>query len=72
MAARSKAWVYGRSLAGIAGSNATGDIDVCLLRVLCVIRSLSECDREAPTRRRSWPTRGCRAIKTKYTGYVIS
>ena len=29
MAARSKAWVYGRSLAGIAGSNPAGDTDVC-------------------------------------------
>ena len=28
---RSKAWVYGRSLAGIAGSNPAGSIDVSLL-----------------------------------------
>jgi hypothetical protein len=28
---RSKVWVCGRSLAGIAGSNPTGVIDVCLL-----------------------------------------
>ena len=27
----SKAWVYGRSLAGIAGSNATGGNVMCLL-----------------------------------------
>jgi hypothetical protein len=31
MAARSKAWVCGRSLAGIADSNPAGDMDVCLL-----------------------------------------
>ena len=31
VAARSKAWIYGRSLAGIAGSNPAGDMDVYLL-----------------------------------------
>jgi hypothetical protein len=30
-AARSKAWVCGRSLAGIAGSNPAEGMDVCLL-----------------------------------------
>jgi hypothetical protein len=30
-AARSKAWVCGRSLAGIMGSNPAGGMDVCLL-----------------------------------------
>jgi len=30
MAARSKAWVGGRSLAGIVGSNLVGVMDVCL------------------------------------------
>jgi hypothetical protein len=29
--AQSKAWVCGRSLAGIAGSNPAGGMDVCLL-----------------------------------------
>ena len=29
--ARSNAWVCGRSLAGIAGSNSAGSMDVCLL-----------------------------------------
>jgi hypothetical protein len=29
--ARSKAWVYGRSLAGIVGSNSAEGMDVCLL-----------------------------------------
>jgi len=36
-AARSKAWVYSRSLAGIADSNPAGDMDICLLR-FCVVR----------------------------------
>ena len=36
--ARSKAWVYGRSFAGIAGSNPAGGMDVCLLWVLCLVR----------------------------------
>jgi len=36
--ARSKAWVCGRSLAGIVGSTPTGGTDICLLRVLCVVR----------------------------------
>ena len=35
VAARSKAYVYGRSPAEIAGSNRAGDMDVCLL---CVFR----------------------------------
>jgi len=36
--ARSKAWVCGRLLVRIAGSNPPGDIDVCLLWVLYVVR----------------------------------
>jgi hypothetical protein len=31
LAARSKAWVCGRSLPVIAGSNPSGSVDVCLL-----------------------------------------
>jgi hypothetical protein len=31
VAAQSNAWVCGRSLAGIAGSNPTGGMDICLL-----------------------------------------
>jgi hypothetical protein len=38
VAAPSKAWVCSRSLAGIAGSNPTGGMYVCLLWVLCVVR----------------------------------
>jgi hypothetical protein len=36
VAERSKTRVYGRSLAGIAGSNVAGGMDGCLLWVLCV------------------------------------
>jgi hypothetical protein len=35
---RSKAWVYGRSLTGIVGSNPAQGMYVCLLCVLCVVR----------------------------------
>jgi hypothetical protein len=41
MAARSKTWVCGRSLAGIAGSSLTGRLDVSLLCVLYVVRYMS-------------------------------
>ena len=37
LAARSKAWIYGRSLAGIAGSNPAGGINICPFRMLCVV-----------------------------------
>jgi hypothetical protein len=35
VATRSKAWVCGRSLAGIVGSNPVGAMDVSLVRVVC-------------------------------------
>ena len=38
VALRSKAGYYGRSLDGIVVSNPAGGMDVCLLRVLCVVR----------------------------------
>ena len=37
-AAWAKAWVCGRSLAGTSVSNSSGDMDVSILRVLCVVR----------------------------------
>jgi len=36
--ARPTAWVCGSSLAGIAGSNPAGSMDICLLWVLCFVR----------------------------------
>jgi hypothetical protein len=38
VAARSKAWVYSRSLAGIMGSNPAGGMDFFLLYSVCVVR----------------------------------
>jgi hypothetical protein len=38
VAAQFKAWVCDRSLAGTAGSNPAGGMDVCLLGVLCVLQ----------------------------------
>ena len=38
VAARSKAWVCSSLLVGIAGSNPAEGMDVCLVRVLCVVR----------------------------------
>jgi len=38
MAARSKAWVCGRSFAGISGSNPAAGLDAVLLWVLCVVQ----------------------------------
>jgi hypothetical protein len=35
VAVRFKAWVFGRSLTGIVGSNPTGGMDVCLVGVVC-------------------------------------
>jgi len=37
VAARSKTWICGRSLAGIAVSNPAVGIEVCVLWVLCVV-----------------------------------
>jgi len=41
LAARPKVWIYGALIAGIAGSNPAGGMDVCLLWVLCVVREIS-------------------------------
>jgi hypothetical protein len=78
VAARSKAWVCGRLLAAIAGSNLTGSMNVCheccvlLDRGFCVwlIRRPEESyrvwcvksDSEASIMRTSWPTVSCSAI----------
>ena len=42
VAARSKAWVYGRSLAGIGGSNRPRDMDVCC--ECCMLSGRGLCD----------------------------
>ena len=38
VAAKSKAWVCGRWLAGISDSNHAGGMDVCLLQMFFVVR----------------------------------
>jgi len=38
VAARSKAWVFGRPLAGIVGLNPAVGMGVCLCTLLCVVR----------------------------------
>ena len=38
VAVPSKKWVCGRSLAGIAGSNPAGDMNIRILCVLCDVR----------------------------------
>jgi hypothetical protein len=35
VAASSNLWIYSRSLAGIAGSNPTGGMGICLVCVVC-------------------------------------
>jgi hypothetical protein len=60
----------------IPGSNPAGDMDVSLfVSVVCcqvsasgrslAQRSPTECDREASTVERPWPTRGCCTLKKK-------
>jgi hypothetical protein len=75
VAVRSKAWVCGRSLAGISDSNSAEDISVvcCQAFVSATGRSLvqrsptecavSMCDREVPTMRIPWPCKGFCAIE---------
>jgi hypothetical protein len=41
VAARPKEWVYGRSLACIAGSNPAGGMDVSLVNRMCCQRDVS-------------------------------
>jgi len=43
VAARSKAQICGRSLAGIAGSNLAGCMDVCVLYAYCVLSGRGLC-----------------------------
>jgi hypothetical protein len=57
-AARSKAYVCGRTLAGIVGSNPTGGMDVCLLYSVCVVRQRS-LRRADPSSRGVLPTVVC-------------
>ena len=60
MAARSKTWVYGRSLTGIVGSNPTGKkkspaqgMVVRLLCLLCVVQVAAPATSLSPVQRES-------------------
>jgi hypothetical protein len=46
----SKAWVCGRSLAGIAGSNPASGVDVCLLWLFCSLKWMSLCQADHSSR----------------------
>jgi hypothetical protein len=87
VAARSKTSVYGRSLAGITGSNPAEGMNVvsvvcCRVEVSAtgwspIQRSLTEygvpeCDREATIIRRLWPTRAVGPWKKKYIYPICS
>jgi hypothetical protein len=77
VAARSKAWVCGRSLARISGSKPTRGMDVCLVCVVCyreevcrtgrslVQRCPTKCDCESSTARRLMPTMAVEPRKNK-------
>ena len=59
VAARSKAWVCGRSPAEIVGSNPTWDMDVCLLSVVCCQVEVSATSRSLVQRS---PTDSCASL----------
>jgi hypothetical protein len=84
--AQSKAWVYGSTVAGIAGTSPSGAwmsvyCECCVLSVrspcvelITLPEGSTNCcvfeyDRGASKTRRSWPIRGCCAIK-KYYKYI--
>jgi hypothetical protein len=71
VAARSKAWVCGRLLGWIAASKPCGAMNIVLSgrRLWSFFQrsptdcGVPECDREASTVKRPWPTRGCSTVK---------
>jgi hypothetical protein len=81
VAARSKAWVCGRSIAGISGSNPSGDMYVCLL---CLVLSLRRADHSCrgglptvsvmskPCKRRPYPEYGPKRHQNKILCDVLS
>ena len=84
MTARFKAWVCGRSLAGVVSSNPAEGMDVsvmcCQVEVSASARSLvqrsptecsvSGCDRETSIMRRPWISRLLRHCKKKVLFYT--
>ena len=87
MVAPSKAWVWGRSAAGVAGSNSPAAwmyvfCECCVLsgRSLFVglithpeqsYRVWCGCHRAASTKRRPWPPSGCRTTKEKFSDWLV-
>ena len=88
MAARSKAWVCGRSLPGIVGSNSAGVWMSLVSAVCCQVEvsasgwslvqriptdcDVSECNHKSSTMRRPWPPRGVVPWKTKRHYGIVS
>jgi hypothetical protein len=77
VAVRFRAWAWGRSLVGFEDSNPADNIDVCLLRVLCLVRYRSLKTgrllvQRSPTERDmseyDLETYGCRATKKHVIG----
>ena len=64
VAERSKAWVCGRSLVGIAGSNPAGGMDVCLVWLFGVVRERS-LRRTDPSSRGVLPNLVCLSVIVK-------
>ena len=62
VADRSKARVCGRSLAGIAGSNPAGGMDVCVLCECCVCSGRGLCDGPDPSSRGVLPSVMCHCV----------
>jgi hypothetical protein len=85
LAARSKACVCGRSLAGIASWNPTWCMDISLLCVMWCLVEVSAsgwsllqrsqpsllCLSEASIMSKPWPTRGCCAMKTRIILWIL-
>ena len=82
VAASSKAWVCGRSFAGIVGSNSTGgqgrvsceccQVEVSALGQSLVQRSPTECCREASLMGKPCPKRSCRPMEKNYQFYLYT
>jgi hypothetical protein len=79
VAARAKAWVYGRSLYGTVGSNpARGHEGLSVVSVVCchvgvsasgraLVQRSTECNREASIKRRPWTTMTFAPLEKKMT-----
>jgi hypothetical protein len=62
VASLSKAWVCDCLLSGVSGSNIVGDMDDCLLCVLCVVRQRYLCRADHSPRGVTPPARKCMCV----------